>query len=301
MCTDDLHLRTVRIIRTRAEMREARAELAEPVGFVPTMGALHEGHASLIRRAREQSASVVVSVFVNPAQFGPNEDFSRYPRDESADLAMLEALEVDVGFLPTVEEMYPPGAVTSVDVGRLGEVLEGAARPGHFRGVATVVTMLLNLVQPHRTYFGQKDGQQSVVVRNVVRDLAMPSEIVICPTIREPDGLAMSSRNRYLTPNERAQAPALHAALQAAAVALADGESSADSLRAAMLARLAAATLGKVDYVSVADADTLEELAAVDRLALASLAVRFPSARLIDCLPLVPPAARAREDQSRPA
>ena len=291
----------MRVVRTRQDMREARLALAEPVGFVPTMGALHEGHASLVRRAGEECASVVVSVFVNPAQFGPNEDFSRYPRDEAADLALLESLGVDVAFLPTVEEMYPPGAVTSVDVGRLGEVLEGAVRPGHFRGVATVVAMLLNLVEPHKAYFGQKDGQQSVVVRNVVRNLAIPGQIVICPTIREPDGLAMSSRNRYLTPDERAQAPSLHAALQAAAVALTDGESSADSLRKMLLERLAPATLGKVDYVSVADADTLEELVTVDRPALASLAVRFPSARLIDCLPLVPPAARVPGDQSLPA
>ena len=282
-------------------MRAARAATAEPVGFVPTMGALHEGHASLVRRAREECASVVVSVFVNPTQFGPHEDFGRYPRDEAADLALLESLEVDVAFLPTVDEMYAPGSTTSVDVGRLGEVLEGAARPGHFRGVATVVAMLLNLVQPHRAYFGQKDGQQSVVVRNVVRDLAMPTEIVVCPTIREPDGLAMSSRNRYLTPGERGQAPTLHQALRAAASALAGGESSADQLRQAMLDRLAQATLGQVDYVSVADADTLEELATVDRPALASLAVRFPSARLIDCLPLAPPGARGPEDQSRPA
>ena len=282
-------------------MRAARAAIAEPVGFVPTMGALHEGHASLIRRAREECASVVVSVFVNPTQFGPDEDYSRYPRDEAADLALLESLGVDVALLPTVEEMYPRGAVTSVDVGRLGEVLEGAVRPGHFRGVATVVTMLLNLVQPRKAYFGQKDGQQSVVVRNVVRDLALPAEIVVCTTVRERDGLAMSSRNGYLTAEERAQAPALHAALRAAADALSNGESSAGSLREVMLDRLQLATLGRIDYVSIADGDTLEELDTVDGPALASLAVRFPSARLIDCLPLVPPGAPGRADQSRPA
>jgi pantoate--beta-alanine ligase len=197
--------------------------------------------------------------------------------------------------------MYPTGATTSVNVGRLGEVLEGAARPGHFRGVATVVATLFNLVEPERAYFGQKDGQQAVVIRRLVRDLALPLEIVICPTLREPDGLALSSRNRYLTAKERRQAPILHQALQAAASALADGERSADRLRELMSQELTSATLGQPDYVSVADADSLEEVTLVDRPALASLAVRFPSARLIDCLPLDPPAARAHGDPSQPA
>ena len=276
----------MKVVRTVAELREARAALRGPVGFVPTMGALHEGHASLMTAARGESASVVASVFVNPTQFGPNEDFTRYPRDESADLAMLESLGVDLAFLPRVDEMYPPGATTFVDVGRLGEVLEGAARPGHFRGVATVVTKLFDMVQPDRAYFGQKDGQQSVVVKKLVRDLALPVEIVVCPTWREPDGLALSSRNRYLTAEERAQAPVLYRAMQAASAAAADGERSADKLRSLMLDALAPATLGKPDYVSIADAETLEEISVLDRPALASLAVRFPSARLIDCQPL---------------
>jgi pantoate--beta-alanine ligase len=274
------------VVRTRAELREARAALASPVGFVPTMGALHEGHASLVRRARAECQSVAASIFVNPTQFGANEDLGRYPRDEAGDLALLESLGVDLAFLPAVEEIYPPGASMSVDVGRLGDVLEGAARPGHFRGVATVVTILFNLVAPDRAYFGQKDGQQSVVVRRLVRDLGLPVEIVICPTVREADGLAVSSRNRFLTADERAQAPTLHRALQAAADALASGEKSADRLRALMTAELATASLGSVDYVSLADAETLAELEVVDRPALASLAVRFPSARLIDCQPL---------------
>ena len=283
----------MRVARTRAEMRDAREGLPSPVGFVPTMGALHEGHASLMRRARDENAAVIASVFVNPTQFSPNEDFARYPRDEAADLALLENLGVDVAFLPTVDEMYPPAATTSVDPGRLGEILEGAARPGHFRGVATVVAMLLSLTQPTRAYFGQKDGQQSVVIRRIASDLGLPVEIVVCPTVRELDGLAMSSRNRYLTAEERAQAPSLNAALQAAADGLANGERSADRLRATMHDQLSMATLGQVDYVSIADADTLEELDTVDRPALASLAVRFPSARLIDCLPLDPRDARA--------
>ena len=276
----------MKVARTRAELREARAALPSPTGFVPTMGALHEGHASLAARARADNASVVASVFVNPTQFGPNDDFTRYPRDESSDLALLESLGVDLAFLPSVDEMYLPGATTFVDVGPLAEVLEGAIRPGHFRGVATVVTMLFALVQPDRAYFGQKDGQQSVVIRRVTRDLALPVEVVVCPTVRESDGLALSSRNRYLSADERSQAPALYQALQAAATALAHGERSADQLRSLMRDALAPATLGTLDYVSVADSESLKELETVDRPALASLAVRFPSARLIDCQPL---------------
>lgn len=278
----------MKVVRTRAELRQARATLPGHVGFVPTMGALHEGHGQLVQTARDNNVSVVVSVFVNPTQFGPNEDFTRYPRDEATDLELLESLGVDIAFLPTLDEMYPPGATTYVDVGPLGDLLEGAARPGHFRGVATVVTKLFSMVQPHRAYFGQKDGQQSVVVKRLTRDLGLPVEIVVCPTVRESDGLALSSRNRYLTLEERAQAPALYHALQAAQVALTDGERSADKLRALMSEALVPATLGTPDYVSIADADSLEELTRVDRPALASLAVRFPSARLIDCQPIDP-------------
>lgn len=256
------------------------------VGFVPTMGALHEGHASLLQAARDHNVSVVASVFVNPTQFGPNEDFTRYPRTEDDDLALLDTHGVDVAYLPSVDEMYPPGGTTYVDVGALGDVLEGAVRPGHFRGVATVVTKLFSMVQPHRAYFGQKDGQQAVVVRRFTRDLGLPIEIIVCPTVREPDGLALSSRNRYLTAEEREQAPALYAALSAAKQAAESGERSADKLRSLMLDALAPATLGTPDYVSVADAESLEELSVLDRPALASLAVRFPSARLIDCQPL---------------
>jgi pantoate--beta-alanine ligase len=276
----------MKVARDRASLANARSALADPVGFVPTMGALHDGHASLVRRARGDNASVVVSIFVNPAQFGPNEDLSRYPRDEAGDLAMLESLGADVVFVPTVDEIYPPGSMTSVDVGAIGEVLEGASRPGHFRGVATVVAILFDLIRPQRAYFGQKDGQQTVVVKKLVRDLGLPIEIVVVPTVREPDGLALSSRNRYLTADERVQAPALYRALIAAHEALERGEQSAGRLRTLMRAELATTPLGNPDYVSVADATTLQELERVDRPALASLAVRFPSARLIDCLPL---------------
>jgi len=250
------------------------------------MGALHEGHGALIQKARDSNVSVVASIFVNPTQFGPNEDFSRYPRDEDADLGLLESLGVDIAYLPSVDEMYPPGGTTVVDVGPLGDVLEGAVRPGHFRGVGTVVTKLFAMVQPHRAYFGQKDGQQSVVVKRFTRDFGFPIEIVICPTVRELDGLALSSRNRYLSADERSQAPALYRALMAANAAVEAGEREADNLRALMLDELSRATLGNPDYVSIADANTLEELRTLDRPALASLAVRFPSARLIDCQPL---------------
>jgi pantoate--beta-alanine ligase len=276
-------------------MRAARAELEGPVGFVPTMGALHRGHESLLQAARAECRSVVASIFVNPTQFGPGEDFTRYPRDEAADLAMLEAAGVDVAFLPPAEEIYPAGASTSVDVGRIGEVLEGAHRPGHFGGVATVVTVLFSLVKPHRAYFGQKDGQQVVVVKRLVRDLGLPVDIVVCPTVRESDGVALSSRNRYLSGPERAAATVLHRALSEALRMYRAGERSGDQLRKAMRAIIAGEPLAQADYVSVADASTLEELITVGRPALASVAVRFHSARLIDCLTIDAEASSAAD------
>jgi len=250
------------------------------------MGALHAGHENLLSAARSDCASVVASIFVNPTQFGPGEDFKRYPRNEQADLAMLERAGVDVAFLPRVEDIYPGGASTFVDVGPIGERLEGASRPGHFRGVATVVTILFDLVGADQAFFGQKDGQQVVVIKKLVRDLALPVHIVVCPTVREPDGLALSSRNVYLSGEERTQAVVLSRALEAAEEAVRRGQRSADYLRQLMAGELSTAPLGTPDYVSVADAETLEELQSVDRPALASLAVRFPSARLIDCMPL---------------
>jgi pantoate--beta-alanine ligase len=276
-------------VRDRPSLAAALAELAAPVGFVPTMGALHAGHESLLRRARDDCASVVASIFVNPTQFGPGEDLEQYPRDEHGDLAMLRATGVELCFMPHVDEIYPPGASTSVDVGALGEVLEGAARPGHFRGVATVVSILLSVVHPQRAYFGQKDGQQAVVVRRLVRDLGLSPEVIVCPTIREADGLAMSSRNAYLSAAERAAAPVLSRALRAAEEAYESGERSAKALRGLMRETLERAPMATIDYVSLADAETLSELRSVEGPALASLAVRFPSARLIDCLPLGDP------------
>lgn len=274
------------VARDRASLAAIRARLAPPVGLVPTMGALHDGHRALIRRCRAECASVVTSIFVNPTQFGPGEDYERYPRDEARDLASCEAEGVDLVFAPRSDAMYPPGALTHVEVGSLGTVLEGAVRPWHFRGVATVVTVLLSVVRPDRAYFGQKDGQQSVIVQRLVTDLGMPVRVVIVPTVREPDGLALSSRNAYLNPAERAAAPVLHRALCAAVTQHAAGERDAARLREVMRAELATEPLAAADYVSVADAATLVELVRVDGPALLSLAVRFPSVRLIDCEPI---------------
>ena len=278
--------RTTRLVRDRPTLAAVRAALPGPVGLVPTMGALHAGHRALIERARRECASVVVSIFVNPTQFGPGEDYERYPRALEADLRACKASGVDVVFAPDVATIYPAGFSTSVDPGPLGTVLEGAARPGHFRGVATVVTVLFGLTRPDRAYFGQKDGQQAVVVDRVVRDLALPVELVVVPTVRDVDGLALSSRNAYLGPEERRAAPVLYRALRAAAEDHARGERDGGRLRARMQAVLATEPLARPDYVSVADGRTLEELDVVSGPALLSLAVRFPSARLIDCWPL---------------
>ena len=250
------------------------------------MGWLHDGHRALIGRARADSATVVVSIFVNPRQFGDPSDLAQYPRNEARDVAICEAAGVDLVFAPGVEEVYPPGFDTSVVVGSIAEPLEGAARPGHFSGVATVVAILFGLVRAERAYFGQKDAQQVGVIRRMALDLAIPTEVVACPTVREADGLAMSSRNVHLSPAERAAAPVLRAALLAARDDWAGGERSADALRATMRARLTREPLAEVEYVSCADAGTLAELDRVDGPALLSLAVRFGSTRLIDNEPL---------------
>ncbi len=259
--------------------RAEHARLAGPLGLVPTMGALHEGHMSLVRRAREENATAVVSIFVNPAQFGPGEDFEAYPRDMAADLAKLDEAGVNIVFAPAAAEMYPEGFDTYVDVGRIAERLEGEARPGHFRGVATVVCKLLSIVRPDRAYLGSKDAQQGLVIQRLNTDLDLGAEIVMCPTVREPDGLALSSRNAYLDADERRAATVLYRALSLAGSMK---SSPAKAVRAAMLDMLEAEPLASVDYISVADAATLEELEAVDRPALVSLAVRIGSTRLID-------------------
>ncbi len=278
------------VVATRATLRAAVARLARPVGFVPTMGALHEGHRSLIRRARAENAGLVVSIFVNPRQFDRPDDLAAYPRSESADLALCAAEGVDVVFLPSVDEVYPPGFQTTVRVGALTERLEGAARPGHFDGVTTVVAILLGLVGAERAYFGEKDAQQLRVVRRMVADLAIDTEIVACSTVREADGLACSSRNVRLSPRGRAVAPLLHRALLAGRARIEAGERSAEAVRSAIRAVLAAEPAIEVEYVSAADEATLEELETIDRPSLLSLAARIEGVRLIDNELVVPPA-----------
>jgi pantoate--beta-alanine ligase len=272
------------VITTVDGFRQARAGF-DQIGLVPTMGYLHAGHLSLVRQARQECGAVAVSIFVNPTQFAPHEDFTRYPRDLERDLQMLADEGVDLVFTPEVSEMYPDGFGTAVVLPAADEVLEGAARPDHFRGVATVVCKLLNIVQPTKAYFGQKDAQQTVVVRQMVRDLNMPMQIVIAPTVREADGLAMSSRNSYLTPEQRAAATVLYRALTAARELLTSGERRGDVLRQIMAEVLAREPLARPEYASVADPLTLRELVEVGpRGALISLAVRVGAVRLIDNL-----------------
>jgi pantoate--beta-alanine ligase len=246
------------------------------------MGWLHEGHRSLFERARAENPTVVASIFVNPRQFNLADDFTKYPRNEARDLQICAAEGVDIVWAPPVDEVYVPGFDTIVTVGAISRPLEGAARPGHFDGVATVVAILFGLVGAEHAYFGQKDAQQVMVIRRMARDLALPTEVIACPTVREPDGLALSSRNVHLAPAERAAAPVLHRALVDAAGRWRSGERSGEVLRAAMRSVLAAEPLAEPEYVSVADALTLAELDQIDGSTLLSLAVRFGSTRLID-------------------
>jgi len=270
------------IVTTLEELRAARAILDKPMGFVPTMGYLHEGHLSLAHRAREECAGVIASIFVNPTQFGPNEDLSKYPRDLERDLRLLEEAGVDLVWTPTPEIMYPAGFQTWVTVEELTQPLEGAMRPSHFRGVTTIITKLFNSVQPQKAYFGQKDAQQAAVIRRMTMDLNFPIEIVVCPTIREPDGLAMSSRNIYLNPDEHQAATVLYRALNAAKASYEQGEQNADSLRQLMTDIISSEPLAKLHYVSCTDFDTLKELEEVSGKALISMAVYFGKTRLID-------------------
>jgi pantoate--beta-alanine ligase len=284
----------VQLLTTVEEMVARREEwraAGRTVGLVPTMGYLHQGHLSLAERSRQENDLTVASIFVNPLQFGPKEDFGRYPRDLERDLKLLESVGVAAVFHPAPSEMYPPGFEAAVEVGGITGVLEGAARPGHFKGVTTVVAKLFNIVGARRAYFGQKDAQQVAVLRKMVRDLNFPLQLVVCPTMREADGLAMSSRNVYLSPEERQSAPALYRALQAAAQLWQENphERSGPALRAAMERVLAGAPLGKADYVSAADPLTLQEYAGAvppGQGVLLSLAVRFGGTRLIDNMPL---------------
>ncbi len=273
----------MRVLHSIAEMKQARHKLRGPVGFVPTMGYLHEGHLELVRRARAENRHVIVSIFVNPTQFGPKEDYASYPRDTERDLALLKKEKVGIVFMPGAEEMYPPGYITWVDVTKVTGRLEGAVRPGHFRGVATVVAKLFNIVEPTRAYFGQKDAQQLVVIKKMVADLNMNLEVIAVPTVREPDGLAMSSRNVYLNPEERKSAQVLYKALTLAQKLRNKGETNADIIRKEMTSLIQSEPhVAGIDYVSIADAETLEELDKIDRQALVSLAVKIGKPRLID-------------------
>ncbi len=270
------------VVSTIAELRQALARAPRPVGLVPTMGYLHEGHASLVRRARRECAFVTASIFVNPTQFGPAEDLAKYPRDLPRDLAMLEREGTDLVFTPSPEAMYPKGYDTWVDVGALTRRLEGEVRPGHFRGVTTVVLKLFNEFRAERAYFGQKDAQQVLVVKKMAADLDTGTEVVVCPTVREPDGLAMSSRNTYLKPEERKAATVLYRSLRRVQEMYSGGERNAETLRRAVRDVLAAEPRARGQYVSIADQATLEELDRVDRPALVSMAVLVGATRLID-------------------
>ncbi len=272
----------MKVIEKIAEMKQIRQQLTEPVGFVPTMGYFHEGHLALVKRARAENRWVIASIFVNPAQFGPQEDFNNYPRDPQRDLALLEKEKTDIVFMPSVAEMYPAQFNSRVEVNKVTERLEGASRPGHFRGVTTVVAKLFNIIQPTKAYFGQKDAQQAIVIRKMVADLNMNLEIVIIPTVREPDGLAISSRNTYLNPQQRQAAAVLYQALSLAQQLWAQGEKDAQLLRQEMTGLIQKQPLATIDYVSIADAETLDELDTVRSPALVSLAVRIGSTRLID-------------------
>ena len=273
----------MQVISSIPDFRRARKNLRGALGLVPTMGYLHEGHLALVRRARGENDVVAASIFVNPSQFGPNEDFTTYPRDMERDLSLLRAEGVDLVFAPSPEDMYPPGFDTWIEAGSVSHRLEGEYRPGHFRGVATVVAKLLNVVQPDRAYFGQKDGQQVAVVKRMVADLDMGIDIVVVPTLRDPDGLALSSRNVYLTPEQRRAAPAIYRSLCQARKLWEDGERRGESLRSLVRRTLEQEPLiEKIDYVSVADASSLEEVDTIGQPVMVSVAVRMGRTRLID-------------------
>ncbi len=277
----------MKVVETIAEMREVREQLAEPVGFVPTMGYLHEGHLSLVKQARVENSSVVVSIFVNPTQFGPQEDLASYPRDIQRDLSMLEKEKTDIVFMPSATEMYPTRFNSWVEVSKVTERLEGASRPTHFKGVTTIVAKLFNIVQPTKAYFGQKDAQQAIVIKKMATDLNMNLEVVTCATVREPDGLAMSSRNTYLNAEQRQAAVVLYQALGLAEQLYSQGERDAERIRREMTGLIQKQALGSIDYVSIADTETLDEVETINPPALVSLAVRFGKTRLLDNVVLI--------------
>jgi pantoate--beta-alanine ligase len=275
----------MKVIKTIGEMRQARRQIQGTVGFVPTMGYLHDGHVALVKQAKNENDISVVSIYVNPTQFGPKEDFKKYPRDTGRDLAMLEPT-TDFVFMPSDAEMYPEGYNTWVDVLGITEVLEGASRPGHFRGVGTVVTKLFNIVQPARVYFGQKDAQQVAVIKKMADELNMDLEVVVCPTVRERDGLAMSSRNTYLDPEERRAGVVLYKSLMLAKELWQNGEKDAEAILKRMTALISTEPLADIVYISIADGKTLQEIKRVKAPALVSMAVKFGKTRLIDNITL---------------
>lgn len=276
----------MQVVGLISEIRALRQQLSGTVGFVPTMGYLHKGHLALVKQARIENSHVIVSIYVNPTQFGSGEDFGTYPRELNHDLELLREEGADIVFVPSDNEMYPPEFYTWVDVEKITERLEGASRPGHFRGVATVVAKLFNIVQPSRAYFGQKDAQQVVVIKRMVSDLNLGIDIVVVPTVREEDGLAMSSRNIYLNSQERQAATILFKALDLVRQLRRNGENDASKLRKQMTSLIKKEPLAQIGYVSIADMETLEELNLIDGPALASLAVLIGKTRLIDNIPL---------------
>jgi len=280
-------MHTIRTIKGMVAWSRSAERDGRSIGFVPTMGALHEGHKSLIKSARAACDAVVVSIFVNPLQFGPMEDLERYPRPLEEDMRLCRREKVDVVFLPAVDELYPSAFETAVSVQRLTRRFEGISRPGHFGGVATVVTKLLNIVHPGKAFFGQKDYQQAAVVSRLVADLNICTEIIVRPTVREPDGLALSSRNTFLTLEERKAATVLYQALAAARDVIRDGERSAKKIRAAMIRTIWEEPLARLDYAAVADAETLEEVRSARGRLVLLLAVWIGKTRLIDNMELL--------------
>jgi pantoate--beta-alanine ligase len=274
----------MRVAETIADMKALKLRSLGSVGFVPTMGYLHDGHLALIKRARAENSIVVASIFVNPTQFGPAEDFETYPRDTQRDLALMEKEKTDVVFMPSVDEIYPQGFSSWVEVGRITERLEGECRPGHFKGVTTVVAKLFNIVEPTRAYFGQKDAQQALVIKKMVADLDMNLEVIVAPTVRESDGVAMSSRNVHLNAPERQAATVLFKALTLARDLQHQGERNADVIRQKMASLIKKEPLASIEYISIADTQTLDEVPEINEPALASLAVRIGKTRLIDNL-----------------
>jgi pantoate--beta-alanine ligase len=281
-----------RLIASISELRSvlsaARKE-GKRIGLVPTMGALHEGHLSLVRASKDQCDCTVVSIYVNPSQFGPQEDLAKYPRTMPADIEALAALNTELVFAPGDKEMYPAGYCTWVEVGAVAEALEGLCRPGHFRGVASVVLKLFNIVQPDAAYFGQKDYQQALVIRRMVEDLNVPVEIRVCPTVREPDGLALSSRNRYLSPQARDRSLVLWKSLQLAGELVAQGERSVEKITTQMRKVILSADDARIDYIALADPETLQSVNTITGRTLAALAVKIENTRLIDNCFLEPP------------